>query len=65
MMDRSHSPVRKTTRAEQRPPERVLDPVEAWAMMWPLACDAWAMRGEPVDESRLLRHVVRVIRGRG
>jgi hypothetical protein len=32
-------------------------------MMWQLAIDAWAMKGEKV-ESRLPRHVVRVIRGR-
>lgn len=32
------------------------------AMMWPLAIDAWAFTGEPVGESRLPRHVVRVER---
>jgi hypothetical protein len=32
-------------------------------MMWQLALDAWAMKGEKV-EPRLPRHVVRVIRGR-
>jgi hypothetical protein len=32
-------------------------------MMWQLALDAWAMKGEQV-EPRLPRHVVRVIRGR-
>ena len=40
----------------------VLSAKEALEMMWPLACDAWAMMGEPVDESRLRRDVVRVIR---
>ena len=36
---------------------------ERWAMMWQLALDAWAFKGEPV-EPRLPRHVERVIRGR-
>lgn len=31
-------------------------------MMWQLALDAWAMKGEPVVEQRLPRHVVRVVR---
>lgn len=38
-------------------------PEERLEMMWPLAVDAWAFKGEPVGESRLLRHVVRVVRG--
>lgn len=36
---------------------------ERVAMMWPLVIDAWAFMGKPVDESRLQRHVVRVVRG--
>ncbi len=40
-------------------------PAERIAMMWPLAVEAWAFMGEPVGESRLPRHVVRVIRGKG
>jgi len=35
---------------------------ERIAMMWPLALDAWAFKGEPVRESRLPRHVIRVVR---
>jgi hypothetical protein len=35
---------------------------ERWAMMWQLALDAWAFKGEPVAESRLPRHIVRVLR---
>jgi len=34
-------------------------------MMWQLALDAWAFKGEPVLESRLPRHVVRLERGGG
>ena len=37
-------------------------PQERWAMMWQLAQDAWAFRGEPRAESRLPRHIVRVLR---
>jgi hypothetical protein len=35
---------------------------ERIAMMWPLALDAWAFMGEPVVESRLPRHIVRILR---
>lgn len=34
---------------------------ERLAMMWPLALDAWAFMGEPV-EPRLPRHLVRILR---
>lgn len=37
-------------------------PAERLSMMWQLAQDAWAFMGEPVAESRLLRHTVRVLR---
>jgi hypothetical protein len=43
-----------------------LTPSARLAMMWQLARDAWAFKGEPQHaESRLQRHVVRVRRGRG
>ena len=32
-------------------------------MMWQLAVDAWAFKGEPVEDGRLQRDVGRVIRG--
>jgi hypothetical protein len=38
-------------------------PAERLAMMWQLALDAWAFKGDPVAEPRLPRHVVRVVRG--
>lgn len=38
---------------------------ERVAMMWQLAVDAWAFKGEPVGESRLPRHVVRLVRRGG
>lgn len=37
-------------------------PEERWAMMWQLALDAWAFKGEPIAEPRLQRHIVRVFR---
>ena len=37
---------------------------ERLGMMWQLTVDAWAFKGEDVAESRLSRHVVRVIRGK-
>jgi hypothetical protein len=40
-----------------------MTPEERIELMWRLAVDAWAFKGEPVGESRLPRHVVRVIRG--
>jgi hypothetical protein len=39
-------------------------PAERLSMMWQLAIDVWAFKGEPVAEPRLPRHVVRVVRGR-
>ena len=35
---------------------------ERIGMMWQLTLDAWAFKGEPVAESGLPRHVVRIIR---
>lgn len=40
-----------------------MTPAERIELMWQLAVDAWAFKGEPVGESRLPRHVVRVVRG--
>jgi hypothetical protein len=37
---------------------------ERVALVWPLTLDAWAFKGEPVAESRLPLHIVRVLRGR-
>ncbi len=37
-------------------------PAERIGMTWQLAMDAWAFMGEPLAESRLPRHVVRVVR---
>lgn len=40
-------------------------PIERLEMMWQLALDAWAFKGESVAESRLPRHVVRLLRRAG
>jgi len=37
-------------------------PGERLAMMWQLTLDSWAFMGKPLDESRLPRHIVRVLR---
>ena len=42
-----------------------LTPEERIEMVWQLTVDAWAFMGEPLDESGLQRHVVRVVRGEG
>ena len=35
---------------------------QRFEMMWQLAKDAWAMRGEPIDESPFSRHPGRFVR---
>lgn len=39
-------------------------PQERWQMMWQLARDAYAFRGEPVAQPGLHRHIIRVFRRR-
>lgn len=40
-------------------------PAQRLSMMWQLALDAWAFKGESLAKSRLPRHVVRIVqRGR-
>jgi hypothetical protein len=58
--------VRVTTLHDQET-ERDLDQTTAahrLSMMWQLALDAWAFKGESLAESRLPRHVVCVVRRR-
>jgi hypothetical protein len=40
-------------------------PAERLQMMWQLALDAWAFKGEALAELRLPRHIVRVLRREG
>ncbi len=37
-------------------------PAERIGMMWQLALDAWALKGETVSDSRVERHIQRIIR---
>jgi hypothetical protein len=41
---------------------KLATPAKRLEMMWQLAVDAWAFKGEPVAELRLPRHIVRVLR---
>ena len=52
-------------RSEEGPDENdlLLTMEERIALVWPLTVDAWAFKGDPVAESRLLRHIVRILRG--
>ncbi len=54
--------VRKTSLKEEIDDLENTTPAERWAMMWQLALDAWAFKGEPVAEPRLQRHIIRVFR---
>ena len=54
--------VRKTSLKEKTDDLKNTTPAERWAMMWQLALDAWAFKGEPLAEQRLQRNIVRVYR---
>lgn len=63
---RQQWPTRKGTLREMEGDEVDLSATttveERFAMMWQLAKDAWAFRGEPVGEPPFPRHPVRLIR---
>ena len=40
-------------------------PIERLEMMWQLALNAWAFKGDKIAEQRLPRNVVRVLRREG
>ncbi len=54
--------IRKTSLTEETDDLKNTTPQERWAMMWQLALDAWAFKGEPLAESELQRHTIRVYR---
>jgi hypothetical protein len=57
--------VRRITDQEEKSELYQTTPSERLCMMWQLALDAWAFMGESLAESRLPRHVVRIVqRGR-
>lgn len=57
--------VRVSTLAQQGTENdlRHMTPAERIGIMWQLAIDAWAFKGEDVAESRLPRHVTHIKRG--
>ena len=61
-MTKRNIQVRKTSLKEETDDLRNTTPAERLAMMWQLALDAWAFKGEPLAESRLQRHIIRVYR---
>jgi hypothetical protein len=67
MTDANRQIVRKSTLREQGRDDdlRHLSIEDRLGMMWQLAIDAWAMKGEDVAKQEFQRHVERVIRGRG
>ena len=56
--------IRKLTDQGHEPDLWHTTPAERLGVMWQLALDAWAFKGEPFAEPRLPRHVVRVVRRR-
>ena len=54
--------IRKTSLKEENGDLKNTTAAERWAMMWQLALDAWAFKGEAVAEPRLQRNIVRVYR---
>ncbi len=52
--------IRKTSLKEETDDLKNTTAAERWAMMWQLALDAWAFKGEPVAEPKLQRHIIRV-----
>ncbi len=61
----SERKIRKTSLKEETDDLKNTTAAERWAMMWQLALDAWAFKGEPIAESRLQRNIVRVYRREG
>ena len=63
-VDRRNYPVRKSSLAEQDedPDLENTTAAERLGMMWPITLDAWTFAGEPLAESRLPRHIVRIHR---
>jgi len=54
--------IRITSLKEETDDLKNTTPAERWAVMWQLALDAWAFKGEPIAESRLQRNIVHIYR---
>ena len=52
--------IRKISLEEETDDLKNTTAAERWAMMWQLALDAWAFKGEPIAEPELQRNIVRV-----
>ncbi len=63
-MQRINYRVRKTTLAGKRLTDDVssLTSAERLAMVWEITKDTWAFIGQPVGDTRMQRHVVRLFR---
>ena len=57
--------VRKITAHEKQSDLDDTTPAQRLGMMWQLTADAWGFKGEFVAQSRLPRHVVRIVRREG
>jgi hypothetical protein len=54
--------IQKLSEQGKEPDLKGSTPVQRLEMMWQLALDAWAFKGEPVAEPRLPRHIIRILR---
>ena len=54
--------VRKTSLKDESDDLKNTTPEKRWAMMWQIAQDAWAFKGETVAKPGLHRHIIRVYR---
>lgn len=54
--------IRKTSNKEENDDLKNTTPANRWAMMWQLAQNAWAFKGETVAEPGLQRHIIRIYR---
>ena len=54
--------IRKLSDQGREPDLYQTTPAERLGMMWQLALDSWAFKGEPIAEPRLPRDVIRLIR---
>jgi hypothetical protein len=60
---RANYRVRKLDRHDTRDDDlKDASPADRVAMLWPLTVDVWAFMGYDIAESRLSRHIVRVLR---
>lgn len=61
-LERQKVRISKLQEQEKTNDLRETTPAQRVGMMWQLAIDAWAFKGESVAELRLPRHIIRVLR---